>query len=296
MFKSGFVTIIGRPNVGKSTLLNHVIGEKISAISNKPQTTRNKITFIYTDEDSQVIFLDTPGIQKPKNKLGDYMLKTSESTLQEVDVITYIVDCSTKIGKLDSYIIDELSSKKIKTPIILLINKIDEVAKEELFEIIEMYSKPGIFKEIIPISALKNDGVDIYLQTLKKYLKEGPQYYPDDMITDQPEKFIVGEIIREKALRFLDEEVPHGIAISIEKMRERTDKNLMDIEANIYVERESHKGIVIGKNGQMLKKIGSEARKEIENLLDTKVNLRLWVKVEKNWRDLDNKVKYFGYK
>lgn len=296
MFKSGFVTIIGRPNVGKSTLLNHVIGEKISAISNKPQTTRNKITFIYTDEDSQVIFLDTPGIQKPKNKLGDYMLKTSESTLQEVDVITYIVDCSTKIGKLDSYIIDELSSKKIKTPIILLINKIDEVAKEELFEIIEMYSKLGIFKEIIPISALKNDGVDIYLQTLKKYLKEGPQYYPDDMITDQPEKFIVGEIIREKALRFLDEEVPHGIAISIEKMRERTDKNLMDIEANIYVERESHKGIVIGKNGQMLKKIGSEARKEIENLLDTKVNLRLWVKVEKNWRDLDNKVKYFGYK
>lgn len=296
MFKSGFVTIIGRPNVGKSTLLNNVIGQKISAISNKPQTTRNKITFIHTDEDSQIIFLDTPGIQTPKNKLGDYMLEVSESTLSEVDVVTYIVDCSTKIGRLDNYIIKELKEKKIKTPIILLINKIDEVPKEELFEIIKMYSNLNLFKEIIPISALKNDGIDIYIETLKKYLKEGPQYYPEDMITDKPEKFIVGEIIREKALRYLDEEVPHGIAISIEKMRERPDKNLMDVEANIYVERETHKGIVIGKNGRMLKKIGTEARKEIENLLDIKVNLKLWVKVEKNWRDLDNKVKYFGYK
>lgn len=296
MFKSGFVTIIGRPNVGKSTLLNNVIGQKISAISNKPQTTRNKITFIHTDDESQIIFLDTPGIQKPKNKLGDYMLEVSESTLSEVDVVTYIVDCSTKIGRLDSYIINELREKKIKTPIILLINKIDEIPKEELFEIINMYSNLGLFKEIIPISALKNDGIDVYLKTLKKYLKEGPQYYPEDMITDKPEKFIVGEIIREKALRYLDEEVPHGIAVSIEKMRERPDKNLMDVEANIYVERETHKGIVIGKNGRMLKKIGSEARKEIENLLDIHVNLKLWVKVEKNWRDLDNKVKYFGYK
>ena len=296
MFKSGFVTIIGRPNVGKSTLLNHIIGEKISAISNKPQTTRNKITFIHTDEDSQVIFLDTPGIQKPKNKLGDYMLEVSESTLSEVDVITYIVDCSPKIGRLDRYIIDELKEKNKKTPIILLINKIDEIKKEELFEIIEMYSSLNMFKEIIPISALKNDGVELYIETLKKYLKEGPQYYPDDMITDKPEKFIVGEIIREKALRYLDEEVPHGIAVSIEKMRERSDKDLMDIDATIYVERETHKGIVIGKNGRMLKKIGSDARTEIENLLAVKVNLRLWVKVEKNWRDLDNKVKYFGYK
>lgn len=296
MFKSGFVTIIGRPNVGKSTLLNNVIGQKISAISNKPQTTRNKITFIHTDESSQIIFLDTPGIQTPKNKLGNYMLEVSESTLSEVDVITYIVDCSTSIGRLDSYIINEFKEKNIKTPIILLINKIDEIPKEELFKIIEMYSELGIFKEIIPISALRNDGIDAYLDTLKSYLKEGPQYYPEDMITDKPERFIVSEIIREKALRHLDEEVPHGIAVSIESMKERPNKNIMDVEATIYVERETHKGIVIGKNGSMLKKIGSEARKEIENLLDTRVHLKLWVKVEKNWRDLDNKVKYFGYK
>ena len=296
MFKSGFVTIIGRPNVGKSTLLNNVIGQKISAISNKPQTTRNKITFIHTDESSQIIFLDTPGIQTPKNKLGNYMLEVSESTLSEVDVITYIVDCSTSIGRLDSYIINEFKEKNIKTPIILLINKIDEIPKEELFKIIEMYSELGIFKEIIPISALRNDGIDAYLDTLKSYLKEGPQYYPEDMITDKPERFIVSEIIREKALRHLDEEVPHGIAVSIESMKERSNKNMMDVEATIYVERETHKGIVIGKNGSMLKKIGSEARKGIENLLDTRVHLKLWVKVEKNWRDLDNKVKYFGYK
>ncbi|EFI42379.1 GTPase Era [Peptoniphilus sp. oral taxon 386] len=296
MFKSGFVTIIGRPNVGKSTLLNCIVGQKISAISNKAQTTRNKITFIYTDEKMQVIFLDTPGIQMPKNKLGDYMLKVSESTLSEVDVITYIVDCSKKIGKLDNYIIKELKEKNLKTPIVLLVNKIDEVAKEELFEIIKMYDDIGIFKEIIPISALKNDGVESYLKTLAKYIPIGPMYYPEDMVTDHPEKFIVGEIIREKALRFLDEEIPHGIAVSIEKMRERKEKEITDIEAVIYIERESHKKIVIGKNGQMLKKIGSAARTEIENLLDTKVNLNLWVKVEKNWRDLDNKVKYFGYK
>lgn len=295
-YKSGFVTIIGRPNVGKSTLLNHIIGEKISAISNKPQTTRNKITFIYTDDESQLVFLDTPGIQKPKNKLGDYMLKTSEETLREVDVITYIVDCSKKIGRLDSYIIDELKSKKLNTPIILLINKIDEIQKEELFELIEMYSQLGLFKEIIPISAKKEDGLDVYLDTLKKYIKEGPQYYPDDMITDQPEKFIAAEIIREKALRYLDEEVPHGIAVSVEKMRERKGKDIVDVEATIYVERESHKGIVIGKNGQMLKKIGTSARIGIESLIGAKVNLKLWVKVEKNWRDLDTKVKYFGYK
>lgn len=296
MFKSGFVTIIGRPNVGKSTLLNAVVGQKISAISNKPQTTRNKITFIFTDADAQVIFLDTPGIQKPKNKLGDYMLKTSESTLSEVDVITYMVDTSDDIGRLDNYIIEELKSKSLKTPILLLINKIDEIPKEELFKIIKMYDEIGIFKEIIPISALKEDGVNLYIERLKSYLKEGPMYYPEDMVTDHPEKFIVGEIIREKALRFLDEEVPHGIAVSIEKMKERKDKNMMDIEANIYIERESHKKIVIGKDGQMIKKIGIAARKEIENLLDAKVNLKLWVKVEKNWRELDNKVKYFGYR
>lgn len=295
-FKSGFVTIIGRPNVGKSTLLNAIIGQKISAISNKAQTTRDKITLIHTDEDSQIIFLDTPGIQMPKNKLGDFMLKTSEDTLSEVDVITYIVDCSEKIGKMDSYIINELKEKKLKAPIILLINKVDEIQKEKLFEIIKMYDEIGIFKEIIPISALKRDGIENYIEVLKKYLSEGPMFYPEDMITDKPEKYIVSEIIREKALRFLDEEIPHGIAVSIESMKERKDKNLIDIQANIYVERESHKKIVIGKSGSMLKKIGTNARKEIENLLDMKVNLTLWVKVEKNWRDKENKVKYFGYK
>ena len=295
MFKSGFVTIIGRPNVGKSTLLNTVVGQKVSAISNKPQTTRNRITFIYTDDEMQVIFLDTPGIQKPKNKLGDYMLKTSEETLKEVDIITYIVDCSKEIGKLDSYIIENLK-KLNKSTIILLINKIDEIKKEDLFEIIKMYSDLNLFNDIIPISALRNDGVGNYLNILKTKLKEGPMYYPEDMVTDQPEKFIVAEIIREKGLRYLNEEIPHGLAISIEKIKERTDKNIMDIEANIYVERESHKRIVIGSGGSMLKKIGSSARVEIEKLLDIKVNLKLWVKVEKNWRELDSKIKRFGYR
>lgn len=295
MFKSGFITIIGRPNVGKSTLLNQVVGQKISAISNKPQTTRNKITFIYTEEDFQAVFLDTPGIQSPKNKLGDYMLKTSESTLNEVDVITYIVDCSTTIGKLDSYIIKTLKELNIKTPIVLLINKIDEIQKGNLFELIEMYSNLNLFKEIIPISALKNDGVKDYIEVLRKYLPEGPQYYPEDLVTDQPEKFIVAELIREKALRNLSEEVPHGIAVSIEKMKYRENKEICDIEANIYIERESHKKIVIGKNGDMIKKIGTQARIEIENLLDYRVNLKLWVKVEKNWREKEIKLKNFGY-
>ncbi|RVU55322.1 GTPase Era [Anaerosphaera multitolerans] len=298
MFKSGYVTIIGRPNVGKSTLLNSIIGQKISAISNKPQTTRDRITFIYTDEEAQIIFLDTPGIQKPKNKLGSFMLKTSEETLTEVDVITYLVDCSEKIGKMDSYIINFLTEHKEKNPnkpIILLINKIDEIQKEKLFELIKMYDELNIFNEIIPISALKADGIEEYLEVLKSYLSEGPMFYPEDMITDKTEKFIVAEIIREKALRFLNEEIPHGVAVSIESMKERNNK-IMDIEATIYVERESHKGIIIGKAGSMLKKIGTSARKEIEILLDEKVNLKLWVKVEKNWRDKENKVKYFGYK
>ena len=294
-FKSGYVSVIGRPNVGKSTLLNAIIGEKISAISSKPQTTRQNITFIHTDDDSQIIFLDTPGIQRPKNKLGEFMLTESKESIDEADVITYIVDTSKKIGKAERSIIDILKEYQGKLPIILLINKVDTIKKDELLEIISMYADEGIFNEIIPISAMKNDGVDIYIETLKKYLKPGPMYYPEDMITDKNERFIVAEIIREKGLRYLNEEVPHGLAISIEKFKKREDKNIYDIEANIYVERDSHKGILIGKGGSMLKRIGTEAREDAERLLDAKVNLQIWVKVEKNWRERDNLVKRFGY-
>lgn len=294
-FKSGYVSVVGRPNVGKSTLLNAIIGEKISAISSKPQTTRQNITFIHTDDDSQIIFLDTPGIQRPKNKLGEFMLTESKESIDEADVITYIVDTSKKIGKAERSIIDILKEYQGKLPIILLINKVDTIKKDELLEIISMYADEGIFNEIIPISAMKNDGVDIYIETLKKYLKPGPMYYPEDMITDKNERFIVAEIIREKGLRYLNEEVPHGLAISIEKFKKREDKNIYDIEANIYVERDSHKGILIGKGGSMLKRIGTQAREDAERLLDAKVNLQIWVKVEKNWRERDNLVKRFGY-
>lgn len=295
IFKSGYVSVIGRPNVGKSTLLNAIIGEKISAISSKPQTTRQNITFIHTDEDAQIIFLDTPGIQKPKNKLGEFMLTESKEGIEDSDVITYIVDTSKKIGRAERSIIDILKEYKGKLPIILLINKVDTIRKDELLEIISMYAEEEIFDEIIPISAMKNNGVDIYLVSLKKYLKAGPMYYPEDMITDKNERFIVAEIIREKGLMYLNEEVPHGLAISIEKFKKREDKNMYDIVANIYVERDTHKGILIGKNGSMLKRIGTEAREDAERLLDAKVNLQIWVKVEKNWRDRDNLVKRFGY-
>ena len=294
-FKSGYVSVIGRPNVGKSTLLNVIIGEKISAISSKPQTTRQNITFIHTDDEAQIIFLDTPGIQKPKNKLGEFMLTESKEGIEDSDVITYIVDTSKRIGKAERSIIDLLKEHKGKLPIILLINKVDTIKKEELLEIISMYAEEDIFDDIIPISAMKNDGVDIYLESLKKYLKPGPMYYPEDMITDKNERFIVAEIIREKGLMYLNEEVPHGLAISIEKFKKREDKNIYDIDANIYVERDSHKGILIGKGGSMLKRIGTEAREEAERLLGAKVNLQIWVKVEKNWRDRDNLVKRFGY-
>lgn len=294
-FKSGYVSVVGRPNVGKSTLLNAIIGEKISAISSKPQTTRQNITFIHTDDDSQIIFLDTPGIQRPKNKLGEFMLTESKESIDEADVITYIVDTSKRIGKAERSIIDILKEYEGKLPIILLINKVDTIKKDELLEIISMYAEEEIFNEIIPISAMKNDGVDIYIETLKKYLKPGPMYYPEDMITDKNERFIVAEIIREKGLRYLNEEVPHGLAISIEKFKKREDKNIYDIEANIYVEMDSHKGILIGKGGSMLKRIGTEAREDAEKLLDAKVNLQIWVKVEKNWRERDNLVKRFGY-
>ncbi|MDU5214202.1 MAG: GTPase Era [Finegoldia magna] len=293
MFKSGFVSVIGRSNVGKSTLLNRILGEKLTIISDKPQTTRNKIQLIYTDENMQAIFLDTPGIQTPKNKLGDYMLKVSMSTLNEVDVITYIVDTTEEIGKLDSEIIKKL--KLVNTKIILLINKTDKVSSDNVNEIVEMYSKVGIFEEIIPISALNGDNVEGYLTSLKNNLPEGPMYYDKDSVTDQPIRQIVQELIREKALINLSDELPHGIAITIEKFKERQDKNLIDIDATIIVEKKSHKGMVIGKKGSMIKKIGTDARIDIEQLLDAKANLKLWVKIDEEWRNKDSRLRYLGY-
>ena len=293
MFKSGFVSVIGRSNVGKSTLLNRILGEKLTIISDKPQTTRNKIQLIYTDENMQAIFLDTPGIQTPKNKLGDYMLKVSMSTLNEVDVITYIVDTTEEIGKLDSEIIGKL--KLVNTKIILLINKIDKISSDKVNELVEMYSKVGIFEEIIQISALNGDNVEEYLTSLKNNLPEGPMYYDKDSVTDQPIRQIVQELIREKALINLSDELPHGIAITIEKFKERQDKNLIDIDATIIVEKKSHKGMVIGKKGSMIKKIGTDARIDIEQLLDAKVNLKLWVKIDEEWRNKDSRLRYLGY-
>ncbi len=293
MYKSGFVTVIGRPNVGKSTLLNTILGEKVSIISDKPQTTRNKIQCVYTEENLQIVFLDTPGIHNPKNKLGEYMVKMSRSTLEEVDIITFMVDDSKYIGSLDDKIIKDI--KDISTPKILLINKIDKINKEELGDIINSYDKMGLFQEIIPISASENLNVSSYLDAVKKYLKEGPQYFPEDMITDQPERLIISELIREKVLYYLDEEVPHGIFVAVDMINERKEKHLIDVYATIYCEKESHKGIVIGKNGRKLKGIGKSAREDIEKLLGSQINLQLWVKVEKNWRDKENKIKYFGY-
>lgn len=294
MYKSGFVSVIGRPNVGKSTLLNGVIGQKISIISNKPQTTRNKIQLVYTEDNFQIVFLDTPGIQMPKNKLGEYMLKISKSTLQEVDVVAFVVDESMSIGSMDSYIIEDL--KDISTPIVLVINKIDKLTQDEVFQLIDKYDRMNLFKEIVPISALNNTNLDRLIHVLESMLPEGPQYFPEDMITDQPEKFVISELIREKALINLEEEIPHGIFVTIDSFKEREDKNMIDVFATIICEKKSHKGIVIGKGGKMLKEIGQSARKDIENLLDSKVNLQLWVKVEPNWREKADKVKYFGYK
>ncbi|ERT64957.1 GTPase Era [Peptoniphilus sp. BV3AC2] len=292
MFKSGYIAVIGRPNVGKSTLLNRLIGMRILAVSDKAQTTRNKINLIYSDDDSQIIFLDTPGMQTPRNELGDYMLRESSSALEDVDLITYIVDTSKIIGKQDRAIIEKL--KKIKDKkVILLINKIDSIPKEDILRLIEMYSKEMDFLDVIPISAREGDGTEIYLDTVKNNLPEGPKYYTDEYVTDRPMKFIVAEIIREKALRFLQEEVPHGVAVEIEKMEELEDRT--NIIATIYVERDNHKGIIIGKNGTMLQKIGTQARHDLMDLLMTKVDLRIWVKVDKNWRDNETRLKGHGY-
>lgn len=294
MYKSGFVTVVGRPNVGKSTLLNQVIGEKISIISDKPQTTRNKIQMVYTEDDFQIVFIDTPGIQMPKNHLGEYMLKLSRSTLDEVDVVAFMIDESEKPGKLDSYIIEQL--KNISTPIVLIINKIDKLNKEQLDNLIERYEKMEMFEDIIPISALNNDNIDKLTDVLKEMIPEGPQYFPNDMITDQPEKFIISELIREKALVNLEEEIPHGIMVEIEKIEKRDNKDILDVYAIIHCEKKSHKGIIIGKNGQMLRKIGQSSRVDIESLMGSKINLQLWVKITENWREKENKLRYFGYR
>lgn len=293
-YHSGFVTVIGRPNMGKSTLLNHIIGEKIAIISDKPQTTRNKIQMVYTKENAQIVFLDTPGIQIPKNSLGTYMLKLSKSTLNEVDVITLMVDTSEPYGKLDSMILEELSS--VQTPVILLVNKIDETSETELDRLLEIYRKNPKFHQIIPISAREGTHVEAYINALIDLLPEGPQYFPEDMITDQPERLIIGEIIREKALLHLEDEIPHGIAVEIEKIEKRSNRDLIDVFATIYVEKKSHKGMVIGKNGQMISIIGREARMDIENLMDTQVNLQCWVKIAQDWRSNQDKVKNFGYR
>ena len=292
-FKSGFVTLIGRPNVGKSTLMNHLIGQKIAITSSKPQTTRNRIQTVYTDERGQIIFLDTPGINRAKNKLGDYMLKVAQRTLNEVDVVLWLVEPSTFIGKGEQYIIEQL--KKVRTPIFLIINKIDTVEEKMIFEAIEKYKDVVDFAEIIPVSALKDKNTDDIIATIFEYLSPGPMYYNEDMITDQPERQIVAELIREKALRLLDKEIPHGIAVVIDSMKVRKRKDIMDIDATIICEKDSHKGIIIGKQGSMLKKIGSQARREIENLLGMKVNLQIWIKVKKDWRDSDFLLKNYGY-
>ncbi|MBQ4260162.1 MAG: GTPase Era [Lachnospiraceae bacterium] len=289
--KSGFVALIGRPNVGKSTLMNRLIGQKIAITSNKPQTTRNRIQTVLTTDQGQIVFLDTPGIHKAKNKLGDYMVNVAQRTLSEVDVILWLVEPSNFIGAGERHIIEQL--KKVNTPIILVINKTDTVKKEEVFGFIDTYRKELDFQEIVPVSALRGNNTDELIGCIFKYLPYGPAFYDEDTITDQPMRQIVAELIREKALRLLEEEIPHGIAVSIDSMKDTG--RICHIDATIVCERDSHKGIIIGKQGQMLKKIGSQARPEIEDMLEKQVNLKLWVKVKKDWRDSDFLMKNFGY-
>ena len=287
------IVLAGNPNVGKSTLMNHLIGQKIAITSNKPQTTRNRIQTVYTDERGQIIFLDTPGIHKAKNKLGEYMVNVAEHTLKEVDLVLWLVEPSTFIGAGERHIAEQLSG--VKTPVILVINKIDQVKKqEEILTFIDAYKDICPFAEIVPLSALKDRNTDLLLELIFKYLPYGPQFYDEDTVTDQPMRQIAAELIREKALRLLDDEIPHGIAVTIEKMKERKG-GIMDIEASIICEKESHKGIIIGKGGGMLKKIGTEARREIEQMLEMRVNLQLWVKVRREWRDSELYMKNYGY-
>ena len=290
-YKSGFVTLIGRPNVGKSTLMNYLIGQKIAITSNKPQTTRNRIQTVLTTEEGQIVFVDTPGIHKAKNKLGEYMVNVAERTLNEMDVVLWLVEPTTFIGAGEKHIAEQL--QKVKTPVVLVINKVDMVKKEEVFAFIDAYRQIYEFAEIVPVSARSGENTDELIKVILKYLPYGPQFYDEDTITDQPERQIVAELIREKALHCLSDEVPHGIAVAIDKMT--YGKRMVEVDATIICERDSHKGIIIGKQGAMLKKIGSTARFEIERMLEQKVALRLWVKVKKDWRDSDFLIKNFGY-
>ena len=295
-YKSGFISIIGRPNVGKSTFLNRVIGQKIAIMSDKPQTTRNKVQGVLTLENSQMIFIDTPGIHIPKHKLGDFMLKVAKNTLREVDVIIFMVNAVEPRGKIDEYIMEMLENNE--TPVFLVINKIDQVHPEKLVDIIESYTKKYDFAEILPISALQGNNVDKLLETIQSYLPQGPQYYPADQVTDHPERFIISELIREKVLHLTREEIPHSIAVVIDniKKEEDTEKDMIRVSATIIVERDSQKGIVIGKKGALLKEVGIRARKDIEMLLGTNVYLELWVKVQKDWRNKSAHLKDYGFR
>lgn len=290
-YKSGFVTLVGRPNVGKSTLMNHLIGQKIAITSNKPQTTRNKIQTVYTSEKGQIVFLDTPGIHKAKNKLGNYMVHVAESTLRDVDVILWLVEPTTFIGAGERHILEQL--KRCNLPVILVINKVDTVKKEAVMAAIDTYRREMDYAEIVPVSALRSKNTDTLLDCIFKYLPYGEAFYDEDTVTDQPQRQIVAEMIREKALRCLEEEIPHGVAVAVDQMKFR--EKIVDIDATIICERDSHKGIIIGKQGSMLKKIGSQARRDMEEMLECQVNLQLWVKVKKDWRDSDFLLKNFGY-
>ncbi|MDU5109130.1 MAG: GTPase Era [Clostridium sp.] len=293
MFKSGFVTIVGRPNVGKSTLLNHIMGEKLSIVSNKPQTTRNNIQTILTGDNHQLVFVDTPGIHKPKHKLGEYMVNSAKDSIKEVDLVLFLINPDEEIGRGDKFIIETLKNQK--APVFLVVNKIDEFTQDRVAKTLQMYSQEMEFKEIIPISALKGKNVEKLVELMIDSMPEGPKYYPDDMITDVQERFVISEIVREKALRTLREEIPHGIAVDVIQMKQ-SPSGTWHIEVDMLCEKDSHKGIIIGKNGQSLKKIGESARYEIERFLHSKVNLKIWVKVRKEWRDNQNLLKELGYK
>ncbi|MGG5255011.1 GTPase Era [Neobacillus sp. SM06] len=292
-YKSGFISIIGRPNVGKSTFLNRVIGQKIAIMSDKPQTTRNKVQGVLTTEDAQLIFIDTPGIHKPKHKLGDFMMKVAQNTLKEVDLVLFMVNAEEGFGRGEEFILEKFQT--VKTPIFLVINKIDQIHPDQLLPIIESYKEKHLFAEVFPISALEGNNVQQLLEKIKTYLPEGPQFYPADQVTDHPERFIVSELIREKALHLTREEIPHSLAVVIDKMERRENKNIIHVMATIIVERDSQKGIIIGKQGSMLKEIGKRARVDIENLLGSKVFLELWVKVQKDWRNKMSQLRDFGF-
>ena len=291
--KCGFVSLVGRPNVGKSTLLNSLLGMKLAITSNVSGTTRNVIQGIYNDDTSQIIFVDTPGIHKPTHKLGTLLNKKAYNSTEGVDIILFLVDISKGFGKGDEFVLNRIKDKGV--PVFLLLNKIDQLNEEELFDLMKMYNAEGVFEQIVPISALKGRNINELLKVIKSHLEEGPQYFPDYMITDQPERVLVSELIREKVLHYIHDEVPHGVAVEIERMKSRKDKEIVDISAVIYCERDSHKGIIIGKNGRKLKGIGKSARADIELLLGSQANLQLWVKVKENWRNLQNYVSNFGY-